>query len=158
MTPGFRLRSGWCEIPGMPAEPPPDPNRIAESNIADTAAFRRFVDDDGAGAAGSRDRGVGAGPAERSSGGPVFGTASSVIGVVLLVAVPVLLLVAGDAAGRASGDKILAAAAWVLLGLAVVVCVAGFLRDRRAKRPVDVLDLIVVFAAVVGAVVIAVAM
>ena len=133
----------------MPATPSDD-----RSSIADTAAFRRFVDDglplttDTRGA----DRPAAADPAAQT---PVFGTASSVIGVVLLVAVPVLLLVAGDAAGRAAGDRILAAAAWVLLGLAVVVCVAGFLRDRRKHLPVDVLDLIVVFAAVVGALVIA---
>ena len=122
------------------------------SRIADTAAFRKFVDEDPRGGpdVGDTDR-----PPAGRSPSPVFGTASSVIGVVLLIAVPVLLLVAGGAAGRAAGDRILAAAAWVLLGLAVVVCVAGFLRDRRRHQPVDVLNLIVVFAAVVGAIVIA---
>jgi hypothetical protein len=136
----------------MPVSPSDD-----RSRIADTAAFRRFVDDEPA-ELGRRAGGERSSAPEETRPTPVFGTASSVIGVVLLVAVPVLLLVAGDAAGRAAGDRILAAAAWVLLGLAVVVCVAGFLRDRRKRLPVDVLDLIVVFAAVVGACVIAIAL
>jgi len=136
----------------MPATPSDD-----RSGIADTAAFRRFVDDEPA-ARTRRPEGDRPSASAEMSQRTVFGTASSVIGVVLLIAVPVLLLVAGDAAGRAAGDRILAAAAWVLLGLAVVVCVAGFLRDRRKRLPIDVLDLIVVFAAVVGAAVIAVAL
>lgn len=113
--------------------------------IADTAHFRRFVEEDLPPTPVSA-------PVRR---GTVFGSGASVIGVVLLLAVPILLLVAGPSAGNASVDWVLAIAAYVLVGLTILVCVYGLLRDRRNEEPLDVLDLIVIFAAVLAGVVLA---